>query len=40
MSKAFGLSERYWFNVQADYDIQVEKDQHAAELEAITPLSA
>lgn len=40
MSKAFGLSERYWLNVQADYDIQVEKDQHAAELEAITPLSA
>jgi len=24
----------------ADYDIQVEKDQHAAELDAITPISA
>ena len=40
MSKAFGLSERYWLNIQADYDIQVEKDRHASELDAITPLSA
>jgi antitoxin HigA-1 len=26
MSRALGLSERYWLNIQADYDIEVEKD--------------
>lgn len=40
MSKALGLSERYWLNIQADYDIEVEKDRHQAELDAITPLTA
>ena len=40
MSKALGLSERYWLNIQADYDIEVEKDQHQAELDAITLLTA
>ncbi|MEQ4207908.1 HigA family addiction module antitoxin [Actinopolymorpha sp. B17G11] len=40
MSKALGLSERYWLNVQADYDIEIEKDRHRAEIDAITPLTA
>ncbi len=40
MSRALGLSERYWLNIQADYDIEVEKDRHSAELDAITSLTA
>lgn len=40
MSKALGLSERYWLNVQADYDIEVEKDRHQSELDAITRIIA
>jgi antitoxin HigA-1 len=40
MSKAFGLSERYWLNIQADYDIELEKDRHQSEIDAITPLTA
>jgi antitoxin HigA-1 len=40
MSRALGLSDRYWLNIQLDYDIEVEKDQHTAELDAITSLTA
>jgi addiction module HigA family antidote len=40
MSRALGLSERYWLNIQADYEIEVEKDRHSAELDAITSLTA
>ena len=40
MSRALGLSDRYWLNVQLDYDIEVEKDRHTAELDAITSLTA
>ncbi len=29
MSKALGLSERYWLNAQTRYDLEVERDQHA-----------
>jgi addiction module HigA family antidote len=40
MSRALGLSDRYWLNIQLDYDIEVEKDRHIAELDAITSLTA
>jgi addiction module HigA family antidote len=40
MSRALGMSDRYWLNIQLDYDIEVEKDQHTAELDAITSLTA
>jgi addiction module HigA family antidote len=40
MSRALGLSDRYWLNVQLDYDIEIEKDRHTAELDAIEPLTA
>ena len=40
MSRAFGLSDRFWLNIQLDYDIEVEKDRHTAELDAITSLTA
>lgn len=35
IAKALGLSERYWLNAQARYDIEVEHDQHATELEHV-----
>jgi len=40
MSRALGPSDRYWLNIQLDYDIEVEKDRHIAELDAITSLTA
>ncbi len=40
MSRALGLSDRYWLNIQLDFDVEVEKDRHIAELDAITPLTA
>lgn len=40
MSRALSLSDRYWLNIQLDYDIEVEKDRHTAELDAITLLTA
>lgn len=39
MSKALGLSERYWLDIQADYDIEVEKDRDQPELDAITRIT-
>lgn len=40
LSRALGMSELFWVNLQSDYDIEVEKDRHGAELDAITPLTA
>lgn len=40
LSKALGLSERYWINIQTDYDIEVEKQARRAELDRIVPLTA
>ena len=40
MSRALGLSDRDWLNIQLDYDIEVELDRHSAELDAITSLTA
>ena len=40
MSRALGLSDRYWLNIQLDYDVEVEKDRNLAELDAITRLTA
>jgi addiction module HigA family antidote len=33
LSRYFGLSERYWMNLQARYDLEVEKDHLAGRLE-------
>lgn len=33
LSRYFGLSERYWLNLQARYDLEVEKDRLAGRLE-------
>lgn len=35
LSRAFGLSERFWLNVQNDYDIEREHDEHDGELDRI-----
>ena len=40
ISKALGLSERYWLNAQARYDIEVEHDNHASELANVQVLVA
>ena len=39
LSGYFGLSDRFWFNLQARYDIEVEKDRLSGRLDAeVTPL--
>lgn len=40
LSRALGLSDYYWVNMQAHYDLEVEKDAHSAEIDAIAPLTA
>lgn len=35
ISKFFGLSERFWINLQSDYDIRIAKHKLAAELDGI-----
>lgn len=38
LSKALGLSERFWLNVQNDYDIEIEHDQHDDQLNQVEVL--
>lgn len=33
LSRYFGLSERFWMNLQARYDLELEKDRFAEQLE-------
>lgn len=33
LSRYFGLSERFWLNLQASYDLEVEKDKLEGRLE-------
>ena len=40
LSRYFGTSERFWMNLQARYDLEVEKDRLGAALDGIRPLSA
>ena len=35
LSKAFGLSEKFWINLQTDFDIEVEHDTREAELNEV-----
>jgi len=39
LSKFFGTSERFWMNLQARYDLEIEKGQLGPVLDAITPLA-
>lgn len=40
LSRFFGTSERFWLNLQARYDLEIEKDRLGTELAAIEPLQA
>ncbi|MGI8445602.1 MAG: HigA family addiction module antitoxin [Streptosporangiaceae bacterium] len=39
LARYFGTSEWFWMNLQARYDLEVEKDRLGAALEDIQPLS-
>jgi antitoxin HigA-1 len=40
LARYFGTSERFWMNLQARYDLELEKDRLGAALDDIQPLSA
>ncbi len=40
LSKALGVDDRFWINIQADYEIDIERDRHGNELDAVTALVA
>ena len=40
LSKALGVDNRFWINIQTDYDLEVERDRHADDIAKVTPLVA
>jgi len=40
LSKALGVDDRFWINIQADYEIDIERDRYGNELDAVTALVA
>jgi addiction module HigA family antidote len=38
LSRYFGLSERFWLNLQTRYDLEIEKDRLADRLELEVPM--
>ena len=40
LSKALGVDDRFWINIQTDYDLEVERDTRAAELDNVAVLVA
>lgn len=40
LSRYFGLSDQYWLNLQALYDLQTAKEQLRETLDAIMPVAA
>jgi plasmid maintenance system antidote protein VapI len=40
LSRYFGTSEPFWLNLQARYDLEIEKDRLGGALDDIRPLSA
>ena len=40
LSRYFGLSDQYWLNLQALYDLQMAKEQLHDTLDAIMPIAA
>jgi len=40
LARYFGTSERFWMNLQACYDLEIEKDRLGTALDDIQPLSA
>ena len=39
LARFFGTSERFWINLQARYDLELERDHLGSALDAITPLA-
>lgn len=39
LARYFGTSERFWINLQARYDLEVERDRLAETLDDIEPLA-
>ena len=40
LSKALGVDDRFWINIQTDYDLEVERDRHGDDLARVTVLVA
>jgi addiction module HigA family antidote len=40
LARYFGTSERFWMNLQARYDLELEKDRLGTTLDEIHPLNA
>src|SRR5215831_5616575 len=40
LARFFGTSERFWLNLQARYDLEIEKDRLGDTLDEIKPISA
>jgi len=40
LARFFGTSERFWLNLQARYDLEIEKDRLGSELDNIRPMTA
>ena len=38
LSKALGVDNRFWINIQTDYDLEVERDRHADDIAKVTSL--
>lgn len=38
LSKALGVHDRFWVNIQSDYDLAVARDLHGDELAKVTAL--
>ncbi|MCY7399430.1 MAG: HigA family addiction module antidote protein [Nocardioides sp.] len=40
LSKALGVDDRFWINIQTDYNLEVERDLHSDELAQVIVLVA
>ena len=40
LARYFGTTDRFWLNLQTRFDIEIEKDNLGAALDAITPLQS
>lgn len=40
LSRALGVDDRFWINIQTDYDLEVERDLHGDEIDRVTRLAA
>lgn len=40
LSKALGVDDRFWINIQTDYDLEIARDLHGDELAKVASLVA